>query len=57
MKKVVLKVKNLNVKLDNEEIIKNLSFEVEEGDVLTILGPNGFNVTELDTWFSRRYGF
>lgn len=47
MKKVVLKVKNLNVKLDNEEIIKNLSFEVEEGDVLTILGPNGAGKTVL----------
>ena len=46
MKEPILKVKNLNVKLDSEEIIKGLSFEVKEGDVLTILvqmvQKNGF---------------
>ena len=47
MKEPVLKVKNLNVKLDSEEIIKGLSFEVREGDVLTILGPNGAGKTVL----------
>jgi zinc transport system ATP-binding protein len=44
---LILKVKNLNVKLGNEEIIKDLSFEVKEGDVLTILGPNGAGKTTL----------
>lgn len=44
---LVLKVKNLNVKLGDEEIIKDLSFEVKEGDVLTILGPNGAGKTVL----------
>ncbi len=43
----ILKVKNLNVKLENEEIIKDLSFEVREGDVLTVLGPNGAGKTVL----------
>jgi len=43
----ILKVKKLNVKLENEEIIKDLSFEVKEGDVLTILGPNGAGKTVL----------
>jgi len=47
MKEPILKVKNLNVKLDSEEIIKGLSFEVKEGDVLTILGPNGAGKTVL----------
>jgi len=46
-KKIILKVKNLTVKLDKEEIIKNLSFEVKEGQVLTILGPNGAGKTVL----------
>ena len=44
---IILKVKNLNVKLENEEIIKDLSFEMKEGDVLTILGPNGAGKTVL----------
>lgn len=47
MLKPILKVKNLNVKLGNEEIIKDLSFEVKEGDVFTILGPNGAGKTVL----------
>ena len=37
----ILKVTNLNVVLDHQIIIENLSFEVKKGDVLTILGPNG----------------
>jgi len=47
MAESILKVKNLNVKLGNEEIIKDLSFEVKERDVLTILGPNGAGKTVL----------
>jgi len=47
MENLILKVENLNVKLENEEIIKNLSFEVKKGDVLTILGPNGAGKTVL----------
>jgi len=37
----LLEVKNLNVTLDGEKIIENLSFEVTKGEILTILGPNG----------------
>ncbi len=43
----ILKVENLNVKLDDELIICNLSFEVKEGEVFTILGPNGAGKTVL----------
>lgn len=44
---LILKVKNLNVELDGKDIIKDLSFEVKKGDVLTILGPNGAGKTVL----------
>jgi len=47
MSKVILRVKNLNVELDNEKIIEDLSFEVKEGEILTILGPNGAGKTVL----------
>jgi len=43
----ILEVKNLKVELGGEEIIKNLSFEVKEGEILTILGPNGAGKTVL----------
>ena len=47
MKKLMLKVEKLRVVLDGETIIKDLSFEVKEGDVITILGPNGAGKTVL----------
>jgi len=47
MSETILKVKNLKVELDNEKIIEDLSFEVKEGEILTILGPNGAGKTVL----------
>jgi len=44
---VILKVENLNVELEGEKILENLSFEVGEGEVLTVLGPNGAGKTVL----------
>lgn len=35
------------MELEGEKIIKNLSFEVKRGDILTILGPNGAGKTVL----------
>ncbi|MBD3311997.1 ATP-binding cassette domain-containing protein [archaeon] len=42
-----LKVKDLNVVLGGEEIIKDLSFSVEDGEVLVVMGPNGAGKTTL----------
>ena len=44
---IILKVENLSVELDGETILENLSFEVKEGEILTILGPNGAGKTVL----------
>jgi zinc transport system ATP-binding protein len=38
---LILRVRDLDVRLNHQPIIENLSFEVKRGDVLTILGPNG----------------
>jgi len=39
--KTLLEVKNLKINLDENNIVKDLSFQLKEGEILTILGPNG----------------
>lgn len=47
MSKVILKVKNLNVNISGREVLKNINFEVKQGEALAILGPNGAGKTIL----------
>jgi zinc transport system ATP-binding protein len=44
---LILKVKDLNVELDNRIIIEDLSFTVKRGDIVSIVGPNGAGKTVL----------
>ena len=54
----VLKVENLSVTIEKEEILKDLSFTVDEGDVTAIIGPNGAGKTVLfRTLFPLLYKF
>ena len=43
----ILEVKNLTVKSDNQKILDNISFELEEKDFLGIIGPNGAGKSTL----------
>ena len=43
----ILGVENLNVSLGGLPILENLTFDIEEGDALTIIGPNGSGKTVL----------
>ena len=43
----ILKVSNLNVKLQNQIVLDNISFNVKKGTTLAILGPNGAGKTVL----------
>jgi zinc transport system ATP-binding protein len=47
MGKILLEVKNLSVTLGGTPVLSELSFSVEEGEILTILGPNGSGKTVL----------
>ena len=41
----VLKCENLNKNFGKKQILKNVSFEIEEGDILGFIGPNGAGKT------------
>ncbi len=41
----ILTVKNLYKKIGNKTILKNVSFEINEGDILAFIGPNGAGKT------------
>jgi len=43
----ILEVKNLSVKIDGKEIIKNINFNLNEGEILLVIGPNGGGKTTL----------
>src|SRR5450756_1916585 len=43
----ILKVSNLSVKLQNQILLDNISFNVKKGTTLAILGPNGAGKTVL----------
>lgn len=42
---MILKVKDLKVRIKKHEIIKNLSFEIERGTIVGLLGANGAGKT------------
>lgn len=43
----LLEVKDISFSYDDEEIFSNISFSIDKGDVLCILGPNGTGKTTL----------
>ncbi len=45
MENIVLKCENLNKKFGKKQILKNVSFEMQEGDILGFIGPNGAGKT------------
>ncbi len=37
----MLKVQNLSVNIDNKNVLNDISFDLEKGEIIAILGPNG----------------
>lgn len=50
----MITVKNLSYQIGEKEILKNLSFSVEEGSMTCIIGPNGCGKSTLLSHISRR---
>ncbi|WP_312815920.1 ABC transporter ATP-binding protein [Sedimentibacter sp.] len=48
-----LKVEGLNVSYDEKRILKNVSFNVKSGEIVTIIGPNGSGKSTLIKTISR----
>jgi Fe-S cluster assembly ATP-binding protein len=44
----MLKIENLQVEIDGQEIVKGLDLEVGEGEIHAIMGPNGSGKSTLD---------
>ena len=45
MEKTVLKCENLNKKFGKNQVLDNVSLEIQEGDILGFIGPNGAGKT------------
>ena len=43
----IISVNNLNVNFDGKQILKNITFDIAQGDILAIIGPNGSGKTLL----------
>lgn len=44
---MTLKLKDINVKIEDKEIIKNLNLELKQGEIAVIMGPNGSGKSSL----------
>ncbi|MEY9973713.1 zinc transport system ATP-binding protein [Lysinibacillus sp. RC46] len=47
MKKSLIDIENVSFQYDYTQVLKNISFRVEEGDFLALLGPNGSGKSTL----------
>ncbi len=43
----MIKIKNLNYKYDNNEVLNNINLEIQEGDVVSIIGESGCGKSTL----------
>ncbi|WP_206076078.1 ATP-binding cassette domain-containing protein [Marinitoga lauensis] len=53
--KGTLEFKNVSFKYDNEYVLKNINFKIEEGKTLAIMGPTGSGKSTLISLIARFY--
>lgn len=42
-----LRIKDVSMKYDNKEVLKNIDFELNEGELICVLGPSGCGKTAV----------
>jgi len=55
MKGVIFSAENLNLSFGGVKAVKNVSFDIERGEVYSIIGPNGAGKTTILNLISRLY--
>ena len=53
----MLKINKLNAKIDNKEILKEFSLDINPGEVHAIMGPNGSGKSTLSNILSGKKGY